>query len=635
VATKKIKKKKLIQSGITRPQQSIPGIKSTGQIRTTGDGYTYYSNQHLFNGRKSFNILIFLLLVLSTLILYSGNLTHPFFRIDDNQYVVNNPWIREISWENISHILTTPYFVNYSPLHLFSYMLDYSFNGADPYVFHLSSNLWAGLVAGFVFLLALALTGRHLVAVPAAILFVLHPAHVEAVEWISSRKDLVAAAFAIPSLIAYIKYRKDDDHSKKWYFISLLLFLCALAGKLSVATFPAVFLALDLFVEKRPFRKSIADKIPYLVLGLIMAAIVASAQPPTGSRPDPFVILSALVQNFWLITGFGNYVIYRVAPEPLGTAMSAISILALLGIFLAPLRLQKKFPLAVTLFYWIIFAFIPTQILSFAYPVTDRYLFFPSVAFVILLAAILGKYGGIMNHKFKWLMAGSFLLIGIIWGSKTIEYINEWGDPRTVWYAASKKSDDPQVYFNLGWNYMDQAARLGKSPRKSPLKNEDKKAFAIKTWEANNRLPELIAEWDKNLQGGPAEIEFQKNLRQLAHASYNLALEKKGKHIMPDFFFFRGLLNLDEGKLPEARAEFHKALDEVSSSTFIEGNQEVLVNSHYNLGIVDWTEGNYTSALKWIVLAESEQKKFGGNWVPDMTANRQRLEEIVKITSGK
>ena len=49
------------------------------------------------------------------------------------------------------------------------------------FVFHLSSNIWAGLVAGFVFLVAVALTGRLTVAIAAAALFVLHQAHVEAI----------------------------------------------------------------------------------------------------------------------------------------------------------------------------------------------------------------------------------------------------------------------------------------------------------------------------------------------------------------------------------------------------------------------------------------------------------------------
>src|SRR5437667_3546396 len=190
------------------------------------------------------NVLAFLLFVVATLVLYSSDLRLGFFSVDDSGYVVNNPWIRSFSAKNLGHILGAPYFANYSPVHLLSYTLDYAFAGASAPAFHLSSNLWAGLVAGSVFLVALALTRRRPVALAAAALFVAHPAHVEAVAWISSRKDLVAAAFALPSLLAYLRYRRGGAAAARWYAASLFLFLLALAGKLSVATFPAVFLAL-------------------------------------------------------------------------------------------------------------------------------------------------------------------------------------------------------------------------------------------------------------------------------------------------------------------------------------------------------------------------------------------------------
>src|SRR5439155_7919553 len=221
-------------------------------------------------------------------------------------------------------------------------------------------------------------TGRYFMAVAAASLFVVHPVHVEAVVWIASRKDLVATAFALPSLLAYLKYRQGGSSSIKWYILSLALFLFSLAGKLSVATFPLVFIAIDLFMQKCSLIRSLTDKVPYFILAIIMGLIVAGAQPATGSRPDPYILLSALIQNFWLITGFGKYVIYRVARMPQGIGIEIVSSIILILIFLAPLLLRRKFPLVVVLIYWILFAFIPTQILSFAYPVTDRYLFFPS-----------------------------------------------------------------------------------------------------------------------------------------------------------------------------------------------------------------------------------------------------------------
>src|SRR5439155_23165084 len=99
--------------------------------------------------------------------------------------------------------------------------------------FQLSSSLCSGVVACFVYLVALALTQERRTAIVAPLLFVVHPAHVEAVAWISSRKDLVAAAFLLPGVLAYLKYRQRSAIG--WYIVSLLLSLLALLGKLSVA----------------------------------------------------------------------------------------------------------------------------------------------------------------------------------------------------------------------------------------------------------------------------------------------------------------------------------------------------------------------------------------------------------------
>src|SRR5207248_345603 len=132
-------------------------------------------------------------------------------------------------------------------------------------------------------------TRRNLIAIAAAFLFVAHPAHVEAIAWISSRKDLVATSFTLASLVAYLEYRKGNSSATKWYIASVLLFLFGLLGKVSVATFPAIFLAIDLFVEKRPLRSSIIDKIPYVIFTIIIGLFVYSAQPLSGNRFDPYI----------------------------------------------------------------------------------------------------------------------------------------------------------------------------------------------------------------------------------------------------------------------------------------------------------------------------------------------------------
>jgi hypothetical protein len=287
------------------------------------------------------------------------------------------------------------------------------------------------------------------------------------------------------------------------------------------------------------------------------------------------------------------------------------------------------------LIYWILVTLIPSQVLSFAYPVADRYLFFPSVAAALLIAwgvitigERLGRQGAI----------GAVILLlglGFMWARTTITYVSEWRDPRSVWYAASAKSSDPLVFNNLGREYLDISAGLGKSARKPRPSEADLQRLASAIWKSDPRLPALLSEWSQGQRGGAVETEFQHHLRTLAQRSFDSALAAKGKHILPDLYMRRGLLLLDQDDLQGARPEFLAAVDEASRSSFTEGRQEVLVNTYSDLGIVAWRQTNYSEALHWLRLAEEEQTRSGSNWLPDLTANRKRLEAIIASLSSR
>ena len=89
------------------------------------------------------------------------------------------------------------------------------------------------------------------------------------------------------------------------------------------------------------------------------------------------------------------------------------------------------------LIYWILFTYLPTQVLPFSYPVADRYLFLPSVGAVILIAWLMFR---VADRLPKWNVVAATLLVtvvSLVWLRKTVDYLAEWQDPRSVWYAAT------------------------------------------------------------------------------------------------------------------------------------------------------------------------------------------------------
>ena len=268
-------------------------------------------------------------LLLANLALYHGTVGLGFLSVDDPDYVQNNPYIENFHAANLKHILTTPYAANYAPANLLSYALDVALaGGKSAAAIHLSNVLWHGWVVCMVYLLAFTIRPRLAAAAAAAGLFLLHPAHVEVVAWISSRKDLVATGFAALSMAAYLGYRRRSRWGKGWYAVSLLAFLLASAGKQSVLLLPGVMLAWDLLVERRRNWQMLADKVPFGLITVFFGWMTWHAQPSTKQALHPFVLAATQFTNLWLLTGFGQYVLYRPAPNT--AAWSAVARLGLI-----------------------------------------------------------------------------------------------------------------------------------------------------------------------------------------------------------------------------------------------------------------------------------------------------------------
>ena len=148
--------------------------------------------------------------VLANLALYHGTVGLGFLSVDDPDYVQNNPYIESLQRGQPEAHPHRALRRELRPANLLSYALDVALAGGksafgDPSLERAVA--WVGGVHGLS--AGVHHPPRHLAtAAAAAGLFLLHPAHVEVVAWISSRKDLVATGFAALSMAAYLGYRR-------------------------------------------------------------------------------------------------------------------------------------------------------------------------------------------------------------------------------------------------------------------------------------------------------------------------------------------------------------------------------------------------------------------------------------------
>ena len=145
--------------------------------------------QGRINESTKLHILSLAVLLAATLVVYASTIRHAFVvNLDDGVYVVRNGIIRGFTWDHVRVALTRPYFGNYAPLHIFSYMLDYTLWGLKPAGYLLANVLLHYLNGVLVYLLLFRISGRKRWGFIGAFIFLLHPVQVESVAWVSQRE---------------------------------------------------------------------------------------------------------------------------------------------------------------------------------------------------------------------------------------------------------------------------------------------------------------------------------------------------------------------------------------------------------------------------------------------------------------
>ena len=187
---------------------------------------------------------------------------------DDGQYVTNNPHIKILSWENIKNIFGSQSFSYYFPLTTFTFAIDYHFWGINPLPYHIVNLALHLLNIILVFYLIEEFTGNIFVSAFTAMMFGIHPMHVESVAWIAERKDVLYSCFYLSSLILFMKHLKKNN---LWYlFFSFILFGLSLLAKPSALTFPFILLIVIVFIKKEINLSLFKKILPFLIVTILI-----------------------------------------------------------------------------------------------------------------------------------------------------------------------------------------------------------------------------------------------------------------------------------------------------------------------------------------------------------------------------
>ncbi|MDH4226894.1 MAG: tetratricopeptide repeat protein [Deltaproteobacteria bacterium] len=399
---------------------------------------------------------------LFTFMLYLKAITFDFVNWDDNFYVVRNSLLKKDWWEFTQTVFTRFYMDNWHPLTMLSYKFDYAIWGLDPMGYHLTNIMLHSLATMLVLICGYKVLGivfsgaendgRRLVgAVFCAVLFGVHPQHVESVAWISERKDQLSAIFFVLSVIFYLEHKGAQGNRAAWFYaLSLSAFTLALMSKAMAVTLPVVLLILDFYPLRTidTFKSLVREtvrKAPFLALSAIMSVITVLAQS-TAIVPLEYKTGETRIAN--AIQSWVFYLKKLFYPEPLlpfyqqtaefkyFSSETVVSFLVLLAVTAACVLWMKKRPYIGAAWAYYVLTLLPVigLVQVGGQIAADRYMYIPSIGLFLLAGGVLGVLlGGGRKMIVKISAVVGAVFITVLLSVQASAQIEVWRDDGAMW----------------------------------------------------------------------------------------------------------------------------------------------------------------------------------------------------------
>jgi len=157
--------------------------------------------------------------------------------------------------------------------------MEYDYAKLNPKVYHTTNIILHLINVLLVFLFIRMLSRKNPIAFITALLFAIHPMHVESVAWVAERKDLLYVLFELCALIAYLHYIGDTKKRKVFYLFSILLFVASVLSKAMAVSMAVILPIIDYYYGRKIINtKVILEKVPFFIISIIFGLIAVEAQ---------------------------------------------------------------------------------------------------------------------------------------------------------------------------------------------------------------------------------------------------------------------------------------------------------------------------------------------------------------------
>lgn len=351
-----------------------------------------------------------------TFAVYSGTLAYQFVH-DDRGQIVENPVIH--SWHYVPRYFTEHVWAAiypeelgnyYRPVFLLWLRINDAIFGGHAWGWHLTTVLLHLLATFFVYRLGVRIMRDPLAGVVAAMVFGLHPVHIEGVAWVSGVTEPLLAVVLIPSFLLYLKKKEQPKKANLWMAFSVTLFAVALLAKETALILPAIIMAYEWILgngKEESFSwtsacnrmaRALAAAAPYLALIPVYSVARIHALKGFSHIVTPLPFSTMLftwpgLAWFWVKhliwpAGLSTFYDFPSVTHP-GLLNFALPVAGLLVIALLVYGGIRRSPEAAFASVWLVLPLIPLLDIrvfvqdDFAH---DRYLYLPSIGLAILFA---------------------------------------------------------------------------------------------------------------------------------------------------------------------------------------------------------------------------------------------------------
>lgn len=418
-----------------------------------------------------------LLAAVITFLSYIPALDNGFINWDDTSYY-HTEEIRRLDLNFLKWAFSSVS-SNWHPLTVISHGLGYAAWGLNPFGHHLVNVILHSINTFLVALLAYKLIrirledGQHAVfaALITALLFGIHPVHVESVAWISERKDVLGTLFFLLSISSYLSYAAGR---RSGYVFSVCFLILSLLSKPMAVSMPFVLLILDYYplqrVRSLGLGRIIAEKAPFIVPGILVSLLTIWAQSKVGAfqmfEATPLSVRSLVAVRAYIFYLYKMVLPIDLAPYypyPSGVSILSFEYLGYVFLFSAisivcALSLRKTGLFAAAWLYYAVTLFPMIGIIQVGgQAAADRYTYLPGLAPFLLTG--LGA-GYLLKGRLRLITGALTVFVMALLIVLTVRQISVWEDSVRFWsYELGLYGDKlPIAYVNRGIAHEDSGS---------------------------------------------------------------------------------------------------------------------------------------------------------------------------------